>query len=171
MTENAPDPDVKSNRSKVFPAAPVKPLMNDTCSVPSNVIAPAPPTSMASQVVLQRASVVSQVPLPPATAPLHLEREPAICEGSPELLGQVVTNLLTDAIHHGRRGGVGRVRTGAGDGMATTAAADAAQIFGRFFRVDKARTAAAGHTGLGLAITKAIVEARGGTLSMASVVG
>ena len=51
------------------------------------------------------------------------------------------------------------------------AAADMAHIFERFYRVDKARSRAEGRTGLGIAISKAILEGEGGSIEVGSVVG
>ncbi|MFN8062116.1 MAG: HAMP domain-containing sensor histidine kinase [Vicinamibacterales bacterium] len=45
------------------------------------------------------------------------------------------------------------------------------RIFDRFYRVDAARDAASGGSGLGLSIVRAIVEAQGGRVAVASVVG
>ena len=53
--------------------------------------------------------------------------------------------------------------TGAG-----IAAADLPHVCERFYRATKSRTGTEGHAGLGLAISKAIVEAHGGRLDIAS---
>ncbi len=47
------------------------------------------------------------------------------------------------------------------------AAEDLPRVFTRFFRADQSR-AGTGNAGLGLAISKAIVEAHGGTIEVAS---
>ena len=111
---------------------------------------------------------------------LHLDLEPAQCEGNEGQLGQAVSNLVSNAIHYNRPGGSVRVTTAPGaDSILLTvcdtgqgiAPEDLPHIFERFYRADKARSSAAGSTGLGLAITKAIVEAHSGTLSVATVLG
>ena len=110
----------------------------------------------------------------------HLEAGPAPVRGDADRLAQVLTNLLTNAIHHNREGGEVRVatRTAAGGGaelvVADTGAGIAPEhlphIFERFYRADQARTHR-GRTGLGLAIVKAIVEAHGGEVTAASEPG
>lgn len=99
--------------------------------------------------------------------------------GDSERLGQVVTNLLTNAIQYNRPEGEVRVKLEAQNGLAVLTVADtgkgiapedAPRVFERFYRADKSRTGA-GNSGLGLSICKAIVEAHGGTIEVASLVG
>ena len=101
----------------------------------------------------------------------------AECLGDPERVGQVLTNLLTNAILHHRPGGEVRLNTRL-DGRFAIAvvddngpgipAEDLPRIFERFYRVDKSRTRATGGTGLGLAICQAIAEAHGGRIEVTS---
>jgi two-component system OmpR family sensor kinase len=95
-------------------------------------------------------------------------------------LNQVITNLLTNAIQYNRPQGEIRISTkvevnvavlrvlDTGVGISMT---DLPHVFERFYRADKSRGRTNGQSGLGLAITKAIVEAHGGTISVSSVVG
>ena len=102
------------------------------------------------------------------------------CIGNPEQLGQVITNLLTNAIHHNQPGGRVEVKVIAEPGAAILVVHDTGQgigpedlphIFERFYRADKARSNAAGRAGLGLSITQAIVQAHGGTVEATSTPG
>jgi two-component system OmpR family sensor kinase len=111
---------------------------------------------------------------------LHVELGPAGCLGDPRCLDQVVTNLLANALHYNRRGGEVRVRTRTEGGWAILSVADTGvgiaaehlpHIFERFYRADAARTSAAGRTGLGLAIARAVVDAHGGSIHVESAVG
>ncbi len=111
---------------------------------------------------------------------LRTELVPVECRGDSGRLGQVITNLVGNAIYHNRDGGEVRVATRLEGDDAIVAVADngpgiapehLAHIFERFYRVDKARTTAAGRTGLGLAISKAIIDAHSGTITVESVVG
>ena len=107
---------------------------------------------------------------------ISVEVEPLEITGDAERLAQVVTNLLTNAIQYNNADGQVRVKLAAQPGLAVLtvadtgpgiAAEDLPRVFGRFFRADQSRTGA-GNAGLGLAISKAIVEAHGGTIEVAS---
>jgi two-component system, OmpR family, sensor kinase len=91
-------------------------------------------------------------------------------------LAQVITNLLTNAIQYNHPEGEVRVTLESRNGLAMLTVTDTGQgiapadlplVFGRFFRADQSRTGA-GNAGLGLAISKAIVEAHGGTIEVTS---
>lgn len=92
-------------------------------------------------------------------------------------IGQVLTNLLTNALRHTRAGGTvilaaNRIDDEAaisvidnGDGMTPEQLEHA---FERFYRGDAARTRDRTGSGIGLTISKAIVDAHHGSLSAAS---
>jgi signal transduction histidine kinase len=101
-------------------------------------------------------------------------------EVDPQRLGQVVRNLLVNALRHGGAGTrvTVRLRTlGArasievedeGDGIAPE---HLMHLGERFYRVDSSRSRETGGRGLGLAIARGIVEAHGGSLTIRSVLG
>jgi heavy metal sensor kinase len=104
------------------------------------------------------------------------ELSPLQILGDSERLAQVVTNLLTNAIQYNQPAGEVRVTLESQEGLAVLtivdtgqgiAAEDLARVFERFYRADKSRTGA-GNAGLGLSICKAIIEAHGGTIDVAS---
>jgi two-component system OmpR family sensor kinase len=106
---------------------------------------------------------------------LELESQPTLSDGNAEQLGQIITNLVTNAIVYNRPGGTVQVKVAAEPGAAVLIISDTGQgiapedlphIFERFYRADKSRSGASGRTGLGLAIAKAIVEAHGGTINV-----
>jgi heavy metal sensor kinase len=109
---------------------------------------------------------------------VQLEPGPqATIRGDHDLLLQLMLNLLDNAIKYTERGG--RVQAGwrttaggielwvrdSGPGIAEE---HLPHLFDRFYRVDKARSRAAGGAGLGLSISRWIAEAHGGTISAAS---
>ena len=111
---------------------------------------------------------------------LAIELAPVRCAGNAEELSQIVTNLVSNAIYYNRPGGSVEVRVFTEPGTAVLSVCDTGQgialedlphIFERFYRADKTRSNATGRSGLGLAITKAIVEARGGTIEVATEFG
>jgi signal transduction histidine kinase len=96
----------------------------------------------------------------------------------PERLGQVLANLLDNALRHTPAGGHVRVAAAAAGSRVTIAVADDGEgiptdkveaVFDRFHRIDPARTSSDGSgSGLGLTIARAIVADHGGTLTAAS---
>ena len=105
---------------------------------------------------------------------------PAPCIGDSERIGQVATNLLTNAIQFNRAQGSVRVGVSAGNEFALLTVEDTGQgipaeelprIFERFYRVDKSRSRLQGHDGIGLAISKAIVDSHGGLIEVSSQFG
>ena len=104
---------------------------------------------------------------------LSSEMTPMFVVGDRDRLGQVVTNLLANAIRYNQVGGHVDVRVERINGHAIVlvsdngigiAAKELPHIFDRFYRVDKARTGTEGGTGLGLAICQSVVEAHGGQI-------
>jgi len=95
-------------------------------------------------------------------------------------IGQVISNLLANAIRYTPAGGTIEVGAKAHDtevklwvrdtgaGIPTE---DLSHIFDRFYRVDKSRSRATGGTGLGLAIAKRFAEAHGGYIRAESASG
>ena len=108
---------------------------------------------------------------------IHADLLPAETLGDVDRLGQVIINLLTNAIYYNRPNGEVRVGARLENGAAVLTVADTGQgiapedlphIFERFYRGDKSRARAEGRSGLGLAIGKAIVTAHGGSLEVSS---
>ena len=101
--------------------------------------------------------------------------------GDRERIEQVVVNILSNAVKYTPSGG--HIRLAACEGEKNTVritvqddgigipAEDVPRLFERFYRVDKARSRAAGGTGLGLAIAKEIVEKHGGHIELESEYG
>jgi signal transduction histidine kinase len=98
----------------------------------------------------------------------------------PARIGQVLANLLNNAIAHTPPGGEITVTAQAQRHVVAISVADTGTgisaddlpfVFERFYRADRSRTRASGGSGLGLTITKRIVEAHGGTITAKSEPG
>lgn len=112
---------------------------------------------------------------------LHLELAPSAeaidVEVDPQRLTQVLGNLLGNALRHTPRGGhvvvacsvEGKhvVITVSDDGEGFTAE-DGAHLFERFYRADHSRSQESSGSGIGLTISRSLVEAHGGSLDAAS---
>ena len=90
---------------------------------------------------------------------------------------QVIYNLVDNAVKYSAEGGFVQVSLGmegnkvvlsVEDNGTGIPEADLPRIFERFYRVDKARSRAAGGTGLGLSIVSDTVKKRGGTVKAAN---
>lgn len=112
---------------------------------------------------------------------LHCEaKENVEVEGDPSRLKQVIVNLLDNAIKYTPENGMVEVKICAENGNAVVEVEDNGagipadalpHIFGRFYRVDKARSRQMGGTGLGLSIVKSICTAHGGRVEARSKEG
>ena len=100
----------------------------------------------------------------------------ATVRADPRRLEQMLTNLIDNAVKFNRRGGAvtvaheraGRDRISVSDTGDGIPPEHLPRIFERFYRVDRARSRAAGGTGLGLAIVKHLARAHGGEVSVRS---
>ncbi|MFV9505183.1 MAG: ATP-binding protein [Oscillochloridaceae bacterium umkhey_bin13] len=104
-------------------------------------------------------------------------------QADPQRIAQVLGNLLANALHHTPPGGSVTLRVepqpgepsllcfGVHDTGVGIAPVDLPMIFDRFYRADRARTRSSGGAGLGLAITRRIIEAHGGRAWATSTLG
>ena len=91
-----------------------------------------------------------------------------------QALGNVIGNAITcteaggSIIVRGHLEGEDELAISITDDGTGIDAADLPHVFDRFYRTDRSRRQGVGGTGLGLAIARAIVEAHGGTVALAS---
>jgi signal transduction histidine kinase len=92
-------------------------------------------------------------------------------------LEQALANIVDNAVRHTPAGGAVTLRSGANDGHVTLSVHNTGpvippeampHIFDRFFQADPAGASKDANTGLGLAITREIVEAHGGGVTATS---
>ncbi|MEW9870353.1 sensor histidine kinase [Arthrobacter sp. HS15c] len=104
-------------------------------------------------------------------------QSPLWAYADPLRIGQALDNLVSNAIKYSPGGGVVNISAQGSDhgvrlqvkdsGMGMSPE-DSARVFRRFFRTDTAREAAIPGAGLGLSITKAIIDGHGGDISCTS---
>ena len=113
---------------------------------------------------------------------LHVEgaREPLVVSGDADALHRLVFNLLDNGVKYNHPGGTVQVTLSRERGQAVCAvsdsgigiaSADQPHIFDRFWRADKARSRGSGGVGLGLAISRWIVDRHSGTIEVSSEPG
>lgn len=104
---------------------------------------------------------------------------PAV-RGDAQRLEQVLSNLVSNALRYVSAGGAVTVRAQSEDGGVRVEVEDTGEgipeehldlVFERFYRVDPARDRSAPHSGLGLAISKQLVEAHGGRIGAENAPG
>nr|WP_231706363.1 MULTISPECIES: HAMP domain-containing sensor histidine kinase [unclassified Arthrobacter] len=98
----------------------------------------------------------------------------------PDRISQVLDNLLSNAIKYSPDGGTVTVRSRRAEGNLLLevqdngigmSESDQRDVFTKFFRTGQVKKAAIPGVGLGLVITKSIVEAHGGRISFVSELG
>src|SRR5579875_289363 len=108
-----------------------------------------------------------------------LQIDDAEVVGNAEFLRRMLSNLLSNGLRYTDPGGEITISTELTPRYLDIHVSDTGmgippeslqRVFDRFYRVDKARSRLAGGAGLGLSIVKAVVEAHGGKVSVASEV-
>ncbi|RMF82092.1 MAG: PAS domain-containing sensor histidine kinase, partial [Nitrospirae bacterium] len=137
---------------------------------------------VAAAAVVAEVCALMEAPFREAGLTLRCE----VAEGLPPWRGDrrsletILTNLLDNARAYTPEGGEVAVRLEAADGGLRLRVRDTGigiapehqgRIFERFYRVDPARSRAAGGTGLGLALVKHLAESLGGRVAVESAVG
>lgn len=111
---------------------------------------------------------------------LFYEGEPGMVLGREEMLLELVTNLVDNAIRYNYPDGYVKVSVHTEDGATVLTVKDNGigipkeqqdRVFERFYRVDKSRSKKTGGTGLGLALVKHIVLLHSATLTLDSAPG
>ena len=112
------------------------------------------------------------------TLSLQLPPDPPAFNLDPMRMSQALGNVLDNALRHTQAGGQVEVAATIEDGRQLTISvtddgagigpADLPHVVDRFYRADRSRSRRTGGAGLGLAITRAVVAAHGGTVSVSS---
>ncbi len=142
-------------------------------AVPLNEVLPSIGTAFAARAGAAGVTLSTSLP----------EGLPLVVAADRERLGQAIAALVDNAIRFAPSGGHVLLQTGLSPRSSSLArvevlddgpgvpAEDMAQVFDRFYQVDPSRDRGSGTSGLGLAITRAIVEAHGGTAGVENPTG
>ena len=104
---------------------------------------------------------------------LHTTGELITVRGDEQRLGQVLNNLLDNALRHTPAGGTVQVELATTNGLVRLAVIDSGagvpadalpHLFDRFYRAESSRNRLTGGSGLGLAIARQLVQAHGGRI-------
>ena len=106
-----------------------------------------------------------------------IAQEVSLVMADPDRLEQILVNLISNAINYTPPGGQieisatqvnDKIQVTVRDSGIGIAAEHLPHIFTRFYRVDKSRARPGGGSGIGLTITKLLVEAHGGSIRVES---
>src|SRR6266545_1938796 len=135
---------------------------------------PCPPAELVDQAVRR---IASQFTEKDVTLTTHVPADLPAVQVDTDRIIQVLINLLGNALRYTPAGGSVQVCAERQEGAVTFQVADTGigiapehlpHLFERFYRVDKARSRALGGSGIGLTISRAIVEAHDGKIWAAS---
>jgi signal transduction histidine kinase len=130
-------------------------------------------------ILLQEEAQLYSQQSPKHEVALDVDHPPLAVIGNPDRLRQVIGNLISNAIKYSPQGGVvevsaapenGHVRVEVRDEGMGIPLSQQPQIFTKFFRGDAAASGITG-TGLGLAVSRDIVESHGGRIGFTSAEG
>ena len=111
---------------------------------------------------------------------IHVDAQADQIVADPDRIEQAIENLVGNALRHTPAGGTITLSATQARGDATLSVSDTGagippahlpHVFERFYKADTARAAESTGSGLGLSITKAIIERHGGTIRVASQPG
>jgi two-component system OmpR family sensor kinase len=114
------------------------------------------------------------------TIRIHVDAGADQVVADPDRIEQGIENLVGNALRHTPAGGTVTLTAAQADGIATLSVTDTGggiapehlpHVFERFYKGDTSRAADSTGSGLGLSITKAIVERHGGTIGVTSEPG
>ncbi|MGB3955305.1 MAG: ATP-binding protein [Brooklawnia sp.] len=108
---------------------------------------------------------------------LTADSERCVVVADPQRVGQIMENLLENALRHTPAGGMVKVDAQSARGEVTISVTDTGdgltgdqldRVFDRFYRTDTSRARDVGGSGIGLTISRSLAQAHGGSLTATS---